>query len=259
MTLEAEAVSVRAGERLLLDAVTLALRPGEVTALVGPNGAGKSTLLDVLSGHRRPDGGEARLDGRPLATWPPDRLARRRAVLTQHAEIAFPFPVEEVVALGLAPHRDLHHPRALQGAAGRAMALAEVDRFAGRLYPTLSGGERQRVMLARVLAQLLAPDGVPAGRWLLLDEPTSSLDLAHQKLVLEVAVRLARDGCGVLVVLHDLNLAARFADRAALLAEGRLVAVGAPEEVLSPERVGEVYGVELARAEAAGRPCLVLA
>lgn len=254
MTLEARAVSVRAGGRWLLDAVSLSLRPGELTALVGPNGAGKSTLLDVLSGHRRPESGEVLLDGRPLAAWPLHLLALQRAVLTQDSDLAFPFAVEDVVDLGQAPHRDRRGREARRRVGERAMALAQVGHLAQRLYPTLSGGERQRVMLARVLAQLLEPEGLPAGRWLLLDEPTSSLDLAHQKLVLETVAALAEDGCGAIVVLHDLNLAVRFADRVALLAEGRLIASGTPEAVLTTERVGDVYGVEVAR-----RPGLALA
>lgn len=254
--LEAVEVTVRPRGRALLDGVSLTLRPGEITALIGPNGAGKSTLMSVLSGHRRPERGHAALDGRPLARWDALALARRRAVMAQEIALAFGFTVREVVMLGRAPHRGRHGRGADVAVVARAMALAQVAHLAGRRYPSLSGGERQRTMLARALAQVIEPDEGPAGRWLLLDEPTASLDLAHQKLVLEAAVGLARAGCGVVVVLHDLNLAARFADRVAMLSRGRLVAFGTPDEVLSAERVGEVYGVGMTRLELDGRPCL---
>jgi iron complex transport system ATP-binding protein len=258
--LEASDVSVRAGRHLLLDALSLALRPGELTALVGPNGAGKSTLVGLLSGHRRPEHGQVALDGRPIAGWEPQALARRRAVLTQDSDLGFAFTVREVVALGRAPHRGRHGRDAERAVVERAMELAQVAHLAGRSYPSLSGGERQRAMLARVLAQLLEPEGGSlAGRWLLLDEPTASLDLAHQKLVLEAVAGLTRQGCGAVVVLHDLNLAARFADRVAMLCRGRLVAFGTPEEVLTAARVSLIYAVEVARLDLGGRPCLTIA
>lgn len=257
--LEAVEVTARAGGRTLLGGVSLALRPGELTALVGPNGAGKSTLMSVLGGHRRPERGHAALDGRPLARWDALALARRRAVMAQEVALAFAFTVREVVMLGRAPHRGRHGAKADAAVVAEAMALAQVAHLAERRYPTLSGGERQRAMLARALAQVIEPGEGPAGRWLLLDEPTASLDLAHQKLVLEATAGLARAGCGVVVALHDLNLAARFADRVAMLCEGRLVAFGAPEETLSAERVSRVYGVPMARVDLAGRPCLTFA
>ena len=241
-----DSVTVRAGSATLLDALSLHVAPGEVVAVVGPNGAGKTTALRVMAGETAPAAGRATLDGRPLAATPPEGLARRRAVLPQESALAFGFTALDVVLLGRTPHRTTR--RDDLGAAGRAMAEAGVDHLADRRYPTLSGGERQRVHLARALAQLDAGeaasgDGASAGRYLLLDEPTSALDLGHQHAVLKTARRQAAAGAGVLAVLHDLNLAAQYADRIAVLAAGRLVAVGRPHAVLTPTVVRCAFGI----------------
>ena len=231
----ADIVLARGGRRLLED-VSLALHPGTVTVVIGPNGAGKSTLLKVLAGELRPAQGRVTLEGRDIAAFPPAVLARRRAVLAQSTEVAFPFTVAEVVGIGLMG----------AGAGGEArieQALARVDLagFAARRIEHLSGGERQRVHLARVLAQLGASGEGPG--FLLLDEPTSSLDLSHQLLVLDVARRHAQAGGGVLAILHDLNLAAMAADVLVVVEKGRIVAAGAPGEVLTDALLRTVFGV----------------
>jgi iron complex transport system ATP-binding protein len=237
-------VHVQIGGAVLLGGVTLAVRPGEVVAVVGPNGAGKSTLLKVAAGERAPSAGRATLDGRPLAARSPEHLAIRRAVLPQQSALAFGFTAFEVAMLGRTPHaatRDGH-----EAAAWRALERAGVAHLAERRYPTLSGGEQQRVHLARALAQLdgpAAPDAPRAPRYLLLDEPTASLDLAHQHAVLALARAHAEAGGGVLVVLHDLNLAAQYADRLAVLRGGRLLAEGRPAEVLDPGLVHAAFDV----------------
>ncbi len=246
-------VTVRAGRATLLDGLSLHVAPGEVVAVVGANGAGKTTALRVLAGERRPDGGRATLAGRDLADLAPDALARRRAVLPQRASLAFDFAVLDVVLLGRMPHgagRAADH-----ASAARAMERADVSHLAGRRYGTLSGGEQQRVHLARALAQLDAPAGDAAGdaRFLLLDEPTSALDLAHQHTVLGVARREAEAGAGVLAVLHDLNHAAQYADRVAVLAGGRLVACGPPRDVLTPAVVRCAFGITVMVTD---HPCL---
>ena len=237
-----DSVTVRAGQATLLDALSLHVEPGEVVAVVGPNGAGKTTALRLLAGETTPASGQVTLDGRPLSDAP--GLALRRAVLPQESALAFGFTALDVVLLGRTPHRATR--RDDLAAAGRAMAQAGVDHLADRRYPTLSGGERQRVHLARTLAQIDTPatgDGAPAGRYLLLDEPTSALDMGHQHAVLATARRQAAEGVGVLAVLHDLNLAAQYADRIAVLAAGRLVAVGRPEAVLTPTVVRCAFGI----------------
>lgn len=226
---------VRAG-RPLLDGVSLTLARGRVAVIVGPNGAGKSTLLKVLAGEVKPDAGLVRLDGDPLPGLPPRQLARRRAVLPQHTEVAFSFRVEEVVALGMAPSPQR------EARVARLLEKVDLPGFAGRLYDQLSGGERQRVQLARVLAQL---DRMPGERpgFLMLDEPTASLDLRHQLLVLEVARAHAATGGGVLAILHDLNLAAMCADELVVMQAGRILAAGPPAEVMTSALLLEAFGV----------------
>ena len=222
-----------------LQPVDLALEPGEVLAVLGPNGAGKSTLLQVLAGTLEPAAGEARLDGRPLRTWPAKALARRRAVLGQQQLVQLPVRVEELVALGRAPQGDAHRAWPIVAA---AMQAADCAGFIGRTVPTLSGGEQQRVHLARAFAQIWPERPVQAA-YLLLDEPTASLDLAHQAALLAKVRAFTRAGHAALVILHDLNLAAAFADRIALMAEGRLITVDTPGDVLTAARIEAVFGL----------------
>ncbi len=241
MTLEAEGLCVRRSGRALLQNLSLSLAAGEVLAVVGANGAGKSTLLRVLSAELTPDRGQVRLNGRALADWPARESAKRRAVLPQHSPLDFPFTALEVVLMGRIPHggpgaEDVHRA---------ALALAEVGLapLAERRYTTLSGGERQRVHLARVLVQIWEPLPAQEPRFLLLDEPTASLDLAHQHATLALAQRWAQHDLGVLIVLHDLNLAAQYANRVAVLKAGQLLAVGAPAKVLEPTLIAEAFGL----------------
>jgi iron complex transport system ATP-binding protein len=244
--LTATDLTVRRGDRALLDRVSLALAPGRITALVGPNGAGKSTLLRILSGELVPDSGHVAFHDRPLSAWPVAALARHRAVLPQESDLAFPFRVEEVVRLGRIPHPGGGDSSADHTLARAALTQVDLELFADRLYPTLSGGEKQRVHLARALAQL-HPDpssAPPAARALLLDEPTASLDLAHQHSVLSLARDLARrENVAVFAVLHDLNLALAYADDLLALVAGRMVAAGPISTTLTTALVREVFGI----------------
>jgi iron complex transport system ATP-binding protein len=234
MTLDAQAVGYRIAGRALLDGVSLTLVPGEVLALVGPNGAGKSTLLRVLAGDLAPTSGAILLDGRPLSAFRARELALRRAVLPQQALMQFAFAAREVVAMGRHPHLGRHGETDRDEAIVRAaMGRTETLPLAERAYPSLSGGEQGRISLARVLAQ-----EAPV---LLLDEPTAALDLRHQQATLGIARALAAEGATVLAVLHDLNLAAAYADRVALLAAGRLVTVGTPWATLTADTLGAVF------------------
>lgn len=236
----AQAISVAVRGKLLLDRVDLDLAPGKITVLIGPNGAGKSTLLNVMAGGRRATSGRALLHGRDIAAWPPAELAAMRSVLSQSVSVAFAFRVEEVVRLGL----PLGIPRLrADKLVGQALERVGLAQFASRDCTTLSGGEQQRVHLARALVQLAAAPDEGRARYLLLDEPTSGLDLAHQILVVRVAREHAATGGGVLAVLHDLNLAALAADRIIALDRGRVVADGAPAEVITDRLLAETYGV----------------
>lgn len=255
--LRADDIHVRFGPAEVLKGSSLSVAPGEVVAVLGPNGAGKSTLLSVLSGALRPQGGKAALEGTALADWAPRHLAGRRAVLPQHSELAFGFPVLEVVLLGRSPHAGTASRSEDLAVAQACLAEAEVTHLAGRVYTTLSGGERQRVQLARVLAQIDFPavQRRHHDRYLLLDEPTSSLDLAHQHATLRTARRAAERGIGVLAILHDLNLAAMYADRLVVLHGGDVAAEGPPAAVLTEDLVEEVFELRVAISRHPTRGC----
>ena len=247
MTYAAQAVSVRIGTATLLDDVSIEVAPGEIVAVAGPNGAGKSTLLGTLAGDRQPDAGAISLDGRSLTQWPRTELARRRAVMSTDRAVAFAFTAQEVAMMGRMP---LHggDPDAADHAVIDAL-LEEVDcvDLAQRVYATLSTGERQRVSLARAVAQVTDAADVPedGARYLLLDEPTSSLDPAHQHTAMRLIRRTADQDRGVLAVLHDLNLAAAYADRVVLMRDARVVQTGTPTEVLRAEILEAVFDIPM--------------
>lgn len=223
-------VSLTLGGHAILDRVDLAARPGELVALCGPNGAGKTTLLRVLAGELTPSTGSVALTGRPLDEWKLRDLARMRAVLPQQTTIEFAFMAREVVALGLhARVDDIDEAHVVAD----ALAATESTHFADRLYARLSGGEAGRVNLSRVLAQ--------GATVLLLDEPTAALDIRHQALTMATARRLADEGCAVIAVLHDLNLAAAYTDRIVLMHAGRVRADAPPDVALDPDLITKIY------------------
>jgi iron complex transport system ATP-binding protein len=230
--LTAEAVALRVEGVALVEDVSLEILAGEVVGVVGPNGAGKTSLLRILAGEVAPTSGRVTLGGVPLSRLRPRELARRRAVLPQHTLLQFAFRALDVVLMGRYPHRESSEEEDLE-TAHRAMAGTDTAHLERRLYPTLSGGEQTRVSFARVLAQ-----DAPL---VMLDEPTTSLDLRHQELVMRLVRSLADGGAAVVAVLHDLNLAARYADRVALMNGGRLAALAPTREVLRADLLTEVY------------------
>ncbi|MEJ6819593.1 MULTISPECIES: heme ABC transporter ATP-binding protein [Pseudomonas] len=238
--LRAHNLHIQRGRQTVLSGVTVQLEPGEVLGVLGPNGAGKSTLLGALCGELSASEGEVCLDGEALSNWSGTQRARRLAVLPQVSTLDFAFRVEEVVGMGRLPYqtgrvRD-------DEIVAAALAAADAGHLSGRSYLALSGGERQRVHLARVLAQLWPGQ---AGQTLLLDEPTSMLDPLHQHTTLQAVRDFADRGAAVLVILHDLNLAARYCDRVLLLEGGRPVALNTPEQVLRPDTLKAVFGLEV--------------
>ena len=239
LLLRCRQLSLTRSGSLILDSLDLDLHAGSLTALLGPNGAGKSSLLKCITGELDHEG-ETSLFGRKRQEWVGNMLAHQVGVLPQSSSLSFPFLCEEVVAMGRLPHSE---PASRRDEIVRAaMTHAGVDHLAGRLYPGLSGGERQRVQFARVLAQIWqAPDADAPPRLLLLDEPTSALDLKYQHQLLTLARALTSRNTAVLVVLHDLNLAARYADRLLMLERGRLMADGPPAEVLTPDLIDRLY------------------
>jgi iron complex transport system ATP-binding protein len=250
--LEARGVEVRAGRKSLIRDVTLSLAPGDFLAVIGPNGAGKSTFMGALSGDRRVARGEVLLDGQPIAHWPKRVLARRRAVLPQHSSVAFDFTARQIATLGLLAQRDRLSDRRMRELADAALAETEAAAFADTSYTVLSGGERQRVQLARVFLQSDAErliDLNAEAPFLLLDEPIAGLDLSHQHAALAGARRRADKGVGVLAVLHDLNMAARYADRVAIFENGAMTALGPTATVLEPERLSQVFSTPITKLQ----------
>lgn len=247
LAISGEGVCVELGGKAVLREVDLPVMAGEVLALVGPNGAGKSTLLAALAGDLPLASGRILLSGQPLNHWRAEELALRRAMLLQQAQLSFPFSVLDVVRMGRAPWSNTTASARDDELVTYAMSATDVANFAGRKFSELSGGEKARVALARVLAQ---DTGV-----LMLDEPTAALDLRHQELVLQVARARAAAGRAVVVVLHDLNLAAGYADKVAVLERGRLAALGAPGEVLTEDLLSRVYqhGIDVMAHPVTGR------
>jgi iron complex transport system ATP-binding protein len=232
-----EELSAGIGTRPVLHDVSLTVRPGEVVAICGPNGAGKSTLLRAALGEM-PVTGSVTLNGLDTARTRPARMARMRAVLPQDTQVAFAFTVAEIVAMG----QEAGDFAAEPGLVAQALQAVGLAAHAGRAFHTLSGGERQRTHLARALAQVWQPAGPTGARWLFLDEPVASLDLGHQLMVLRLARAFANAGGGVVAVMHDLNLSAMFADRMVFLIDGRKVADGSPQDVMTDSLLARAYG-----------------
>ena len=246
-------VRLSRGGRVLVDDVTLDVHAGQVLAIMGENGAGKSSLLRILAGDLAPDRGSVLLDGQPLGTWSALAQARRRAVMPQQSSMSFAFSAFEVVLLGRSPH-DAGQPGDVDRAMAReAMRRTDAWQFAERSYPTLSGGERARVMLARAFAQVLRDPQCSSiaderPRALLLDEPSAALDIAHQHAAFRAIRALAAaEQVAVVTVLHDPNLAARHADRVALLRHGRLMAVGTVDETLTEPLMSACFSIPMKR------------
>lgn len=238
-TLQIQSACYQVRNSLLLDRVSIDFRPGETVAIVGPNGAGKSTLLRLLSGDLSPTSGHVRLADKDIISYAPRELALRRAVLSQHIHVSFPFTVEEIVRMG-----GEAGTAAETGALIEAL-LDEVDlsAFRHRDFPTLSGGEQQRAHFARTMLQLTLGEREHDKGVLLLDEPTSSLDLRHQIKLLDLAKSKARTGTTVIAVLHDLNLAVRFADRIVVLKNGRVAVDGNCVSSINADVMEQVFGV----------------
>ncbi len=242
------------GGRALVDDVTLQIEPGTVTALLGPNGAGKTTLLRLLSGELKPDAGAVSIEDQPIQSLGFETMALKRAVMKQSSDIVFDFSVNEILGMGwIQDHR--FDREDYRRARDWVVSSCDIEGMLDRTFNTLSGGEQQRVHFARTLLQIWRPEEVKETRYLLLDEPTASLDLSHELIVLGLAKDQAALGVGVLVVLHDLNLAARFANRVCLLSDGRVVAAGTPEEVFRDDLLTEVYQtpITIERHERLGR------
>lgn len=241
MSLIARDISLSLQGKTILGGIDFTARSGEVTAIVGPNGSGKTTLLRALTGEEATDG-QVELNGVTVHRKMAPKLATMRGVLSQSTQVAFPFKAAEVVRIG---HQSGRYADQLQ-VPEQALAKVGLAGFGPRFYQELSGGEQQRVQLARVLAQIWEPvcDGNPC--WLFLDEPVASLDIGHQLTIMQLAREFARGGGGVVVVMHDLNLTAMFADTIALMQSGRVICSGPPEAVLTSDVLSDAYDCQIA-------------
>lgn len=233
----AENISYRAGRKNILSDCSIAVTPGAFTVVAGPNGAGKTSLLKILAHELTRYKGRITLNDRKITAINSRELSSLRAVLPQHTEVNFPFTVEQIVEIGRYPHRTtkLQNQRIIH----EVLQLTDLDAFRTRLYQTLSGGEKQRVQMARVMAQVWDEDDQP--KYLLLDEPTSSLDLAQQHVLLGLSKKLCQRNIGIMAVLHDLNLAAQYADDVLFLKEGQTIAFGGVLETMTRDIIEKTF------------------
>lgn len=243
--IQAKGIQYSVGARTLLDSVNFQLEPGRFYGLLGPNGAGKSTLLRILSGELKAQTGTVSINGRKLSEWPLNELAQIRGALPQRAELSFEYTVEEVIALGRSPFGATQN-EAIKGtqAIEASLEAFQLQTLRERSYLNLSGGEQQRVQLARVFAQIWREEDDDSPRCLLLDEPTTSLDLSHQQQLLQLLRETARRNTTVLAALHDPNQVAAHADALLVLCGGKLVAEGDVEAVLNDALLERYFCVE---------------
>lgn len=252
---EAHQIAFRTQGRTILHGISLQVKPGAFTAIVGPNGAGKSTLLKVLANEHRPSEGSVSINGQDIGSYTPRELAQVRAVLPQATAVQFAFTVQQVVALGRHGRRSL--PAEERAVCEAVMTVTGTLAFRERQYQTLSGGEKQRVQLARVLAQVWDETVYP--RYILLDEPTSSLDIAQQQYIFNLARAVCARNIGVMAIVHDLNQAVQYADTLYFLRDGLVMAHGPAGQVFTQHNIEETFRcrVNLYRDPVTGHPYII--
>lgn len=242
--LEAKNLHFNIGSKEIIKDVSLTIVPGEFMVIVGSNGAGKSTLLSLLTGEKKTNSGNITLNNQLMENFPLNDLAKIRAVLPQSSSLSFSFTSEEVVLMGRSPHKGAGYAKDLQ-LAEEALAIVDALHLKDRMYTTLSGGESQRVQLARVIVQIWEKQNDQA-RYLLLDEPTSALDLAHQHNTLKIAKKLTNtENIAVVAVLHDLNLAALYADKITMMKHGKIIKTGTPDDVLRETLIQQAFNIQV--------------
>lgn len=244
MCINVESLSISIDKKRLLNRIDLVIEPNELTVIIGPNGAGKSTLLKACAGDMTPTSGDIYINQESIVSFSSVKLAKTRAVMTQSYEMGFGFTALEIVSMGCFSYENKISQQQKREIIRDVMNFMEIAHLAERNFMTLSGGEQQRTQLARVLAQLWLPYEQEEPRYLFLDEPTSSLDVFHQYHVLSLAKELTQRNIGVLAVVHDLSLAASFADQLALINHGEIVTKGKPESVLQRSHLADVYGIK---------------
>lgn len=244
---EVVGVSYVAGGNLILNDVSARFRQGSFNVILGPNGAGKSSLLKVATGLLKPSQGSVVYDGKPITDFAPGQLAQRRAVLSQHVDLAFPLPVRDVVLMGRYPHYGRAPSAHDMEIVDRALEMVGMQDRRAQHYPTLSGGEQQKVQLARVLAQIWSYDGTREHKFLFLDEPTASLDVHYQIHLLDVARDLLAHDCTIVAILHDLNVAFHYGDAFFLMEDGRIAREADDSRDLPTDLIERVFRVRAHR------------
>lgn len=241
MSYRLKQISFSIGSKYIVKDLEFSFKAGNLVSIIGPNGAGKTTLLKLMSGELRPSGGEIFLNDLAFSELSLKQRANKRAVMTQSSSVVFDFLVEEILEMGWVQGSSDDFVKACSD----VVNSCGLDELMGRKFNTLSGGEQQRVQFARAMLQVGGLSKTAEDRFLLLDEPTSSMDVAYELNLLNLAKEVRKTGVGVIVVLHDLNLAARFSDQIILMNSGLIVASGQPEEVLSDRILSDVYSTEL--------------
>lgn len=243
--LQANNISVTLGRAAIIKNISLTVSPGKFLAIAGPNGAGKSTLMKALCGDLPAYQGHISMNSKALPDWRRAELAKIRGILPQSSSLAFPLTVHEVVMMGRSPHSDKRDICRDEWVVGEALLACDIEALRNRKYTQLSGGEKQRVQFARVLAQIWE-SGSDQTRYLFLDEPTSALDLSHQHSILRIARQLAKtQSIAVIAILHDLNLAAMYADQIAMLKDGNIIDLDLPEKILRPSLIQYTFGFKV--------------
>ena len=245
MSIKARQVSLCRGNRWLLSNIKLDIDCGQMLGVIGPNGSGKTTLLSLLAGDFSPSSGEIYYENLLINDYTLIDRAKYRSVMSQRQEIVFNYTVREIVEMGIVDESGININTHTTDRVQNIIELLQLEELRDRNVRTLSGGEQQRVHIARALVQIWQEKSYADPRFLLLDEPTSSLDLAHEIQVLEILRAEVKKGLGVMVVFHDLNLTAHFADKVALISRGKIVAYGTPEQVLEPEILTNIYGLAM--------------
>lgn len=229
-------------DKTILKDISFSLASGEHLVVLGANGAGKSTLLKLITADLKGYDGEIKFNDKSLSSYKPQELARIRAVMPQEVQLEFPFTAKEVVLMGHAPHPPVER---IESITNKCLNKMDIEHLSDRIYPSMSGGEKQRTQLARILCQIETRESSHPSRYLFLDECTSALDPAHQHQVFEQVTQLKNEqNAGVLSIMHDLNLAAHYADRVLILKEGKIIALGSPEETLTSDFLADAYAIK---------------
>ena len=245
MSIKARQVSLSRGNRWLLNNIKLEVHCGQILGVIGPNGSGKTTLLNLLAGDFPASSGEIYYENLMIDDYTLIDRAKYRSVMSQRQEIVFSYTVKEIIEMGIVGEYGIDIDTHTTDRVQNILELLQLQELKDRNVRTLSGGEQQRVHIARALVQIWQEKSYLDPRFLLLDEPTSSLDLAHEMKVIEILKEEVRKGLGVLAIFHDLNLTAHFADRVALLYEGKIAALGTPKKVLQPKILQDIYGLKM--------------